>query len=76
MDEDLKEQIHQLNEDLFLTQSDLESARNENIALKNFIQNLYESCEGIESNKFDLQTVLDNLMENIRDFSRVNGIRL
>ena len=79
MDEEtdvLKEELEQLKEDLFLAQSDLEIARTENIALKNFIQNLYESCEGLGDTDAELQDVLKNLKENIRIFSKDQRIRL
>jgi len=72
----LEEQIEQLKEDLFLSQSDLNVARTENIALKNFIQNLYESCEGLENTQLTLKEVLENLKENIRIFSKDHRIRL
>jgi len=72
----LEEQLEQLKEDLFLSQSDLDLARTENIALKNFIQNVYESCEGLEDTQLTLSEVLENLKENIRIFSKDHRIRL
>ena len=79
MDEEtdvLKEELEQLNEDLFLSQNDLEFTRTENVALKSFIQNLYDSCQELEETELSLQEVLKNLKENIRLFSRENRIRL
>ncbi|MEQ8907128.1 hypothetical protein [Ekhidna sp.] len=37
----LEEQLEQAKENQFLSQNDLDFARTENIAMKNFIQNLY-----------------------------------
>ena len=76
MDEHLREQIEQLKEDLFLAQSDLETSSTQNIVLKNFIQNIYESCDGIEDDSLELNTLLKNLKENIRVFAKANNIRL
>ena len=79
MDEDvekLEEQIEQLKEDLFFAHTDLQTARTENIALKNFVQNIYESCEGMEDIELSLSDVLKNLKENIRVFSKDHQIRL
>lgn len=72
----LIKQIEQLREDLFLAQTDLENARTENIALKNFIQNIYESCEELEETEMSLDNVLHNLKENIQIFSKDHRIRL
>ena len=72
----LQEENEQFKEDLFLAQTDLENARTENIALKNFIQNIYESCEGLEETELSLPDVLNNLKENIRIFSKDHRIRL
>ena len=74
--EKLKEQVTQLNEDLFLCRQDEERWRTENIALKNFIQTLYENCEGFENTELTLEAVLKNLKENIRVFAREHRIRL
>ena len=79
MDEEtdgLKEELEQLKEDLFLDQNDLEFTRTENVELKSFIQNLYDSCQELEETELSLQEVLKNLKENIRLFSRENRIRL
>lgn len=70
------EELEQLREDLFLAHTDLNSARTENIALKNFIQNIYESCEGLEETDLTLEALLSNLKENIRVFSKEHRIRL
>lgn len=72
----LQEENEQLKEDLFLANTDLENARTQNIALKNFIQNVYESCESLEDTDLLLEDVLRNLKENIRVFSKDNQIRL
>lgn len=72
----LQEALDQAKEDLFIAQTDLAHARTENIALKNFIQNLYESCEGLENVELSLQDVLKNLMQNIRTFGQDHNIRL
>lgn len=74
--EKLHEEIAQLKEDLFLAQTDLENARTENIALKNFVQNIYESCEGLDDADLSLKDVITNLKENIRIFSRDHRISL
>ncbi|MEM6642335.1 MAG: hypothetical protein AAF616_05105 [Bacteroidota bacterium] len=73
---DLEEEIEQLREDLFLAQTDLKNARLENVSLKNFIQTLYESCEGLEETDLTLAELLSNLKENIRRFSKDNGVRI
>lgn len=72
----LKEEIEQLKEDLFLAYSDLDKARTENVALKNFILDLYESCEALEESEMALGTVLENLKKNIRMFSKDHNIRI
>ena len=74
--DELDEKLAQANEDLFLAKSDLEFSKSENIALKNFVQNLYESCEGLEDMEIDLAHVIKNLKENIRVFAKDHGITL
>jgi hypothetical protein len=76
---EFKEQLEQLKEELFLCRQDTERYRTEGIALKNFIQTLYENCESIESDKdteLTLAELLKNLKENIRVFARDHHIRL
>jgi hypothetical protein len=76
---ELKEQLEQLHEELFLCRQDTERYRTESIALKNFIQTLYENCEKVESDKdteLTLTDLLKNLKENIRVFARDHHIRL
>lgn len=63
-------------EALFLCQQDLEVSRTENIALKNFIQTLYESCQHLENSELTLDSVIKNLSENIRVFARDHHINL
>lgn len=63
-------------EELFLTKIDLEKCRTENIALKVFIQNLYESCEGVEDRELSLIDVVNNLKQNIQVFAKAHQIRL
>lgn len=70
------EQIAQLQEELFLSKQDEERWRTENIALRNFIQNLYESCEGLGDTELTLPEVLENLKRNIQVFARDHRIRL
>ncbi|MEM6736438.1 MAG: hypothetical protein AAF620_10260 [Bacteroidota bacterium] len=72
----LMKQMEQLREDLFLAQTDLENAKTENIALKNFIQNIYESCEELGETEISLDNVLCNLKKNIQIFSKAHRIRL
>lgn len=72
----LQEKLEQLKEDLFLSQTDLEVARTENIALRNFVQNIYESCEGMDETTLSLSEILDNLKQNIQKFSKEYRIRL
>jgi len=76
IEEKLREELEQQKEDLFLSQSDLDYLRTENTALKNFIQNIYESCEGLEETDLSLADLIKNLKENIRVFSKDNNIRL
>jgi hypothetical protein len=76
---ELKEQLEQLKEELFLGRQDVEKYRTENIALKNFIQTLYENCEKVQADKdteLTLADLLKNLKENIRVFARDHFIRL
>ena len=76
---ELKERVNQLQEELFLCRQDGERYRTESIALKNFIQTLYENCESIESDKdseLTLEELLKNLKENIQVFARDHYIRL
>lgn len=77
---ELESRLEDLKEELFLCKQDEEKHRVENIALKNFIQNLYESCESIEerddTEKLALNVVLDNLKTNIRRFAKDHNIRL
>jgi len=73
---ELETQLADLKETLFLSQLDQDKYRVENIALKNFIQNLYESTEGLEETELTLEDVLSNLKENIRKFARDHNIRL
>jgi len=72
----LKEQLAQQQEELFLCRQDGERYRNESIALKNFIQDLYESCEGLEDTELTLEEVLKNLKKNIQVFAKDHRIRL
>ncbi|MEQ9299399.1 MAG: hypothetical protein RIF33_12580 [Cyclobacteriaceae bacterium] len=72
----LEDQLANHKEDLFLAKIDLEKCRTENIALRGFIQNVYESCEGLEGAELTLEEVLHNLRKNIRIFSRDHQIRL
>lgn len=76
---ELKEQLDQLGEELFLCRQDGERYRTESIALKNFIQTIYESCERLEQTEdaeITLKEVLKNLKENIRVFARDHHMRL
>lgn len=72
----VKASLADAKEALFLSNMDLKKATTENIALKNFIQNLYESCENVDSEEIDLQAVISNLKENIRVFARAHFIKL
>ena len=74
--EELQRKLDQAEEEAFLAKSDLEYARTENIALKNFIQNLYESCDGLEDTELTLKEVLENLKENIRTFAKAHKFGL
>lgn len=80
VEEDKRLQLETLladhKEELFLTKIDLEKCRTENIALKVFIQNLYESCEGVEDSELSLVDVVNNLKQNIRVFAKAHQIRL
>ncbi len=80
VEEDKRLQLETLladhKEELFLTKIDLEKCRTENIALKVFIQNLYESCEGVEDRELSLVDVVNNLKQNIQVFSKAHQIRL
>lgn len=73
---ELENQLADLKESLFLSQQDEERWRIENIALKNFVQNLFESCEGMQDTELTLDEVLRNLKENIRKFARDHNITL
>jgi len=75
----MKEQVDQLREELFLSRQDGDRYRTESIALKNFIQTIYESCERLENTEdaeITLKEVLKNLKENIKVFARDHHIRL
>lgn len=74
--EELKAELADRKEDLFISQQDLERSRTENIALKNFIQTLYESCDGLEGTDLTLDEVLLNLKQNIRTFAKDHNIKL
>ncbi len=81
--DDLESKIQELEslladrkEDLFISRQDLERSRIENIALRNFIQTLYESCDGLEDAELTLEEVLENLKQNIRTFAKDHNIRL
>lgn len=81
--EDLESKIQELEslladrkEDLFICGQDLDRARIENIALKNFIQTLYESCDALEDTELTLEEVLENLNQNIRTFAKDHNVRL
>ena len=77
MDEEaLREELADIKEALFLCQQDEQKLRTENIALKNFVQNVYESCEGLEESSLALEEVLSNLKKNIQVFAKVHQIRL
>ena len=71
-----EELLQEAREHLFLCQSDLRQSVTENIALRNFIQNLYESCDALENTELEMNQVLHNLKENIRVFARDHQIRL
>ena len=72
----LEEIIAELNEQMFLCRHDLEKFRVEHVAMRQFIQNLYESCEHLNDPDLTLEQVLENLKENIRTFARDHNIRL
>lgn len=73
----LKAQIADKSEALFLCLQDLEKTRTENIAMTNFIQNLYESYQSIDGDSdLTLEQLLKNQKENIRVFSKDHNIRL
>ncbi len=74
--DEVKAKLADAQEALFLSDIDLKKATTENVALKNFIQNLYESCENVNAEEIDLEAVLSNLKENIRVFARAHFIRL
>ncbi len=71
----LKEELAQHKEELFLAKTDLQACQTQNIAMKNFIQNLYESCE-LGDQEIELSDVLNNLKKNIRVFARDHNIRI
>jgi chromosome segregation ATPase len=74
--EEMKARLADAREALFINETDLKKATIENIALKNFIQTLYESCENVNSEEIELEAVIANLKDNIRVFSRAYFIRI
>ncbi len=74
--ESLRLELEDLKEALFLAQADLEKSRTVNIALRGFIQNLYESCEAMEDTELQVSQVIENLRKNIRVFAKDHLIRL
>lgn len=74
--ENLRSELEDLKEALFLAQTDLEKSRTINIALRGFIQNLYESCEAMENTGLEVSRVIENLKKNIRVFAKDHLIRL
>ncbi|MEM8894959.1 MAG: hypothetical protein AAGC88_10310 [Bacteroidota bacterium] len=72
----LQAELENLREELFLAQTDIEKYRNENIALKGFIQNIYESCEAVNDLDVGLEDVLSNLRINIQKLAKAHSIRL
>lgn len=73
----LEEVLADLKEEVFLCHLELDKIRTESIAMKNFIQNLYESCHSIDAeSELTVEEVLKNLMENIRVFARDHNIGL
>ncbi len=73
---ELAERLEQAKEQAFLDQYDLKKAMTENIALKTFVQNIYESCDQIDESDLSLEELIKNLKENIRVFAKDHKIKL
>lgn len=73
---ELSERLEQAKEQAFLDQYDLKKALTENIAMKTFVQNIYESCDQIDQSALSLEDLIKNLKENIRIFAKDHKIKL
>lgn len=73
---ELAERLDQAKEQNFLDQTDLKKVTAENIALRNFLQTIYESCDQIEDSELTLKDLISNLKENIRVFACDHQMRL
>lgn len=73
---ELGERLEQAKEQTFLDQYDLKKAVTENIALKTFVQNIYESCDQVDQSELSMEGLIKNLKENIRVFAKDHKIKL
>ena len=74
--EKLEAQLDDVEEQLFNLQSDMKYVSTENIALKDFLSNLYHSCKELEDTEIETKDIIKNLTENIQVFARDHKIRL
>ncbi|MEM9325992.1 MAG: hypothetical protein AAGA85_10060 [Bacteroidota bacterium] len=75
--EQLERELDEAKEQLYNTQSDLKYILTDNIAIKDFIQDLYESCQELQKEQeLEGQQIVRNLMKNIEVFAKDHRLRL
>jgi len=72
----LQEKIDQLEEELFNCQMNSKLLKNQNIALKEFLGNLLDSCRSLKDSDLELSGIVKNLTFNIHAFLKDNNIRI
>jgi len=75
--ERLEKELDEVKEQLYNTQSDLKYILTDNIAIKDFIQDLYENCRELkDGTDLSVEDIISNLMRNIEVFARDHRMRL
>ncbi len=72
----LQEKIDQLEEELFNCQTNSKLLKNQNIALKEFLGNLLDSCRSLKDCDLGSSKIFENLTFNIHAFLKGNNIRV
>ncbi len=75
--EKLELELDEVKEQLYNTQSDLKYILNDNIAVKDFIIDLYENCRELKGQgDLDGTEMINNLMRNIEVFAKDHRLTL
>lgn len=74
--EQLELLLDDVQEQLFNLKSDMKYMSTENTALKDFLGNLYYSCQELEETEIQAEDLIKNLRQNIVVFARNHKIEL